>query len=240
MKSEWRRMSTGRGFWLSVVLCVAGLLAGITWPSEVQPSGTFFTMVQKAFCAKPVCYLLPVIAVLPWSDSFLREWKSGYLKAALPRIGRRAYVEIKILTVAGGGILAVWLAAIVVTFGSFLVCFPQEKAGSIAAEPVQMLAATVLRCSLVGASFASLGGICGILGGSADMAFGIPLVVYYFCMILKERYFPDALWLYPPQWISGAARWGERGEGLWLFLLLMLAVLMGGHAATIYGKIEAG
>ena len=103
-----------------------------------------------------------------------------------------------------------------------------------------MLAATVLRCSLVGASFASLGGICGILGGSADMAFGIPLVVYYFCMILKERYFPDALWLYPPQWISGAARWGERGEGLWLFLLLMLAVLMGGHAATIYGKIEAG
>lgn len=133
-----------------------------------------------------------------------------------------------------------WLAAIVVTFGSFLVCFPQEKAGGIAAEPVQMLAATVLRCSLVGASFASLGGICGILGGSADMAFGIPLVVYYFCMILKERYFPDALWLYPPQWISGAARWGERGEGLWLFLLLMLAVLMGGHAATIYGKIEAG
>ncbi len=134
-------MSTGRGFWLSVVLCVAGLLAGITWPSGVQPSGTFFTMVQKAFCAKPVCYLLPVIAVLPWSDSFLREWKSGYLKAVLPRIGRRAYVEIKILTVAGGGILAVWLAAIVVTFGSFLVCFPQEKAGSIAVEPVQMLAA---------------------------------------------------------------------------------------------------
>ena len=94
MESEWRRMSTGRGFWLSVALCVAGLLAGITWPSEVQPSGTFFTMVQKAFCAKPVCYLLPVIAVLPWSDSFLREWKSGYLKAALPRIGRLAYVEI--------------------------------------------------------------------------------------------------------------------------------------------------
>lgn len=77
-------------------------------------------------------------------------------------------------------------------------------------------------------------------GALPDMAFGIPLVVYYFCMILKERYFPDALWLYPPQWISGAARWGERGEGLWLFLLLMLAVLMGGHAATIYGKIEAG
>ena len=188
------------------------LRGGAACRDHVAVRGTavqhIFTMVQKAFCAKPVCYLLPVIAVLPWSDSFLREWKSGYLKAVLPRIGRRAYVEIKILTVAGGGILAVWLAAIVVTFGSFLVCFPQEKAGGIAAEPVQMLAATVLRCSLVGASFASLGGICGILGGSADMAFGIPLVVYYFCMILKERYFPDALWLYPPQWISGAARWG--------------------------------
>lgn len=50
MESEWRRMSTGRGFWLSVVLCVAGLLAGITWPSEAQPSGTFFTMVQSLLC----------------------------------------------------------------------------------------------------------------------------------------------------------------------------------------------
>ena len=78
MESEWRRMSTGRGFWLSVALCVAGLLAGITWPSEVQPSGTFFTMVQKAFCAKPVCYLLPVIAVLaalPYPEQkFLHLW----------------------------------------------------------------------------------------------------------------------------------------------------------------------
>ena len=51
MESEWRRMSTGRGFWLSVVLCVAGLLAGITWPSEVQPSGTFYSPV--CFAAVP-------------------------------------------------------------------------------------------------------------------------------------------------------------------------------------------
>lgn len=240
MESEWRRMLTGWGFWVAVALCVAGLLAGITWPSKMQPSGTFFTMVQEAFQAKPVSYLLPVIAVLPWSDSFLREWKSGYLKAVLPRVGRRAYVEIKILTVAGGGLVAVWLAAALVTFGSFLVCFPREQVGSITAEPVWTLAATVLRCSLVGASFASLGGISGILCNSPDMAFGIPLVAYYFCMILKERYFPDALWLYPPQWISGAARWGGHGEGLWLFLLLMLTVLMGGHAAALYEKVEAG
>lgn len=240
MESEWRRMLTGRGLWLAVGLCVAGLLAGITLPSEVQPSGAFFTMVQETFVAKPVSYLLPVIAVLPWSDSFLREWKSGYLKAALPRIGRRTYVEIKILTVAGGGFVAVWLAAVLVTFGSFLLCFPQEQAGGIAVGPVWTLAATVLRCSLVSASFASFGGICGILCHSPDMAFGIPLVAYYFCMILKERYFPGALWLYPPQWISGAAGWGEHGEGLWLFLLLMLTVLMGGHAAVLYGKIEAG
>ena len=240
MESEWRRMLTGWGFWLSVVLCVAGLLAGITWPSKMQPSGAFFTMVQEAFLAKPVSYLLPVIAVLPWSDSFLREWKSGYLKAALPRIGRRAYVEIKILTMAGGAASAVWLAAVLVTFGSFLICFPQEQQGVIGAELIRGLLFPVLRCSLVSASVASLGGICGVLCGAVDMSFGILLVTYYFCMILKERYFPDALWLYPPQWISGAARWGEHGEGLWLFLLLMLAVLMGGHAAVLYGKIEAG
>ncbi|MFR3321553.1 MAG: hypothetical protein ACLTSZ_10985 [Lachnospiraceae bacterium] len=60
------------------------LRGGAACRDHVAVRGTavrhIFTMVQKAFCAKPVCYLLPVIAVLPWSDSFLREWKSGYLK----------------------------------------------------------------------------------------------------------------------------------------------------------------
>ncbi len=241
MGCEFRRMVSGRGFLAAFLLCMAGIVLGTSWPDtkNVLDTGQFLALEKAALMSKVACYLLPVTAVLPWSDSFLSEWKSGFLKTALPRIGRRCYVENKILAVALSGFL-VWLGAgAAVMFGYFLAFFPLEKRGIPAMEDVLGVLLPLLRCGLIASIFASLGGVCGALGGSAYLAFGIPFVGYYFCMILQERYFPDALWLYPPQWISGAANWGEDQEGLWMFLFLALAVAMGCHAAVLYGKIEA-
>lgn len=238
---ELRRMVSGKGFLASLLLCIVGIVMGTSWPDtkNVLDTGQFLSLEQAALGSKVVCYLLPVTAVLPWSDSFLSEWKSGFLKAALPRIGRRNYVENKILAVALGGFLS-WLGAgAAVMFGCFLMFFPLEKRGIPGADDVLGVLLPLLRCGLIASIFASFGGICGALGGSAYLAFGIPFVGYYFCMILQERYFPDALWLYPPQWISGTANWGRNQEGLWMFLFLALAVSMCFHAAVLYGKVEA-
>ena len=113
-----------------------------------------------------------------------------------------------------------------------------EKKGAVPADTLRAAAEMLLRCGLIGGIFASLGGISGVLGGSSYLAFGIPFVAYYFCMILQERYFPNALWLYPPQWISGSADWGANKEGLWLFLILMLFAACGAHAAVLYARLD--
>lgn len=244
MGCELRRMLSGRGFLGAVVLCAAAILFGTSWAEMAESlknllePGSFLAMEQKALCSKAVCFLLPVAAVLPWSDSFLAEWKGGFLKTSLPRQSRRVYVENKILAVALGGFLAWILAGVLVLFGYFVVFFPLEKRGSIRASQIWELAEVLLRCGLIGAIVASLGGICAVVTGSSYLAFGFPFVGYYFCIILQERYFPEALWLYPPQWISGSARWGERGEGLWLFLILFLAVSLGAHGEVLYGRLE--
>ncbi len=242
MKNELMRMLRGRGFFVSFLLAVTAVIAGTPWTElaadGLLESGAFADLFYKALTSKIVCYVMPVIAVLPWSDSFLAEWKGGFLKSALPRTGRRAYMENKLLSVALGGFLAWIFAGALVLFGYFLVLFPMEKRGDVPVEMLQTAAETLLRCGLIGGIFGSLGGISGVLGGSSYLAFGIPFVVYYFCMILQERYFPDALWLYPPQWISGSANWGANKEGLWLFLLLLLFVACGAHAAVLYARLE--
>lgn len=242
MKNELMRMVRGRGFCVSLLLAAAAVIVGTPWTEPAADgfleSGAFFALFQKALCSKTVCYMMPVVAVLPWSDSFLAEWKGGFLKSALPRTGRRAYMENKLLAVALGGFLAWILAGLLVLFGYFLVFFPMQKRGAVPADVLREAAEMLLRCGLIGGIFASLGGISGVLGGSAYLSFGIPFVVYYFCMILQERYFPDALWLYPPQWITGSANWGANKEGLWIFLLLLLFAACGAHAAVLYARLE--
>lgn len=240
MRCECRRMLTGRGFAAALALALIGIAAGMDWtfPKELAAAGQFLERYQKALCARPVCFLLPVAATLPWSDSFLAEYRGGFLKLGLPRTGRRTYVENKMLSVAFSGFFVWILAGLITWFGTFVLFFPAEEQGRIPWTELGKTLGFLVRIGMLASVLASFGGVCAVLSGSGYLAFGFPLVGYYFCIILQERYFPDALWLYPPQWISGEARWGEQGEGLWIFLLLLLGVSAGAHAAALYGKLE--
>lgn len=244
MSSEIRRMLSGRGFLAAVLLGCLGIAMGAVYPElkglqeDLLESGSFLTMEAGALSSQTVGFLLPVAAVLPWSDSFLEEWKGGFLKASLPRLGRRLYVESKVFTVAFGGFLA-WLASgALVLFGYFLIFFPLEKKGAFPAQKIVELLFPLLRGSLLAAGLASFGGICGTATGSVYMAYGLPFVGYYFCMILHERYFEEALWLYPREWLAGSGDWGAHGQGLWLFLLLFLGMAMAVHGGVLHGRLE--
>lgn len=241
MGVEMRRMLSGKGFLAAFVLALAGIAAGTDWTmqKDLFAAGHFLTVYQGALGSTTVCYLLPLAAVLPWSDSFLGEQKGGFLKASLPRIGRRSYVESKIMTVALSGFLAWAAAGAAALFGIFVIFFPLEKQGTVSLAALWQSLQILTRLGLIAAILASLGGVCAALFGSGYLAFGVPFVGYYFCIILKERYFPNALWLYPPQWITGAAQWGENGEGLWMFLILFLALSVGIHGGVLSDRLDA-
>lgn len=240
MNSEIRRMLSGRGFGAALLAACAGILLGAKYPGmdAVMESGSFVKLETEALSSQMAAYLLPVAAVLPWSDSFLEELRGGFLKSYLPRIGRRTYVESKVFTVALGGALAYLTAGLAVLFFYFIVFFPMEKRGPFPMRELWELFAVLLRGGLAAASLASMGGICGALTGSVYMACGLPFVGYYFCMILQERYFPEALWLYPVEWLAGDGDWGAGGQGLWLFLLLLLAAAAAIHSAVLWIRLE--
>ena len=240
MGCELKRMTAGRGFLASFFLGLSAILSGTAWPSGEGSlaAGNFLTLAKGSFCCRAVVFLLPLVSVLPWSDSFLAESKGGFLKACFPRQDRRSYTENKILAVALGGFLPWATAGLLTLFLYFLLFFPLEQKGAIPFAMVWEPVAVLLRLGILGAVLASLGGIAAALFRSAYLAFGLPFAGYYFCLILQERYFPEALWLYPPQWIMGSADWGPGKEGLWLFLLLFLAVAVSLHGGILYGRVE--
>lgn len=263
MSCEMKRMLMGKGFWLTVFLAVIGILMGATYPfatfgqaadagsamtsmgqsavpetEKILAAGSFLRMEKDALLSKTVSFLLPVAAVLPWSSSFLDESKNGFLKSMLPRIGRKNYTENKVLVVALAG-FSVWIVAAILVLGIYFIgFFPMEEKGTLTWESFRELLEISVRQGLMGAVLSTLGGISAVLTGSGYMAFGLPFVGYYFCMILHERYFSEALWLYPVEWISGTAQWGENGLGLWLFLLLFLCMAMMIHGGILYEKIK--
>lgn len=45
--------------------------------------GTFISLLDGSLKSQMVPFAIPVAAVLPWSDSFLQEYKSGFLKSCI-------------------------------------------------------------------------------------------------------------------------------------------------------------
>lgn len=240
MKTEMGRMLSGKGFLWAVLLGSFGICLGTSFPKPgtILEPGSFISLEIDAFSSDVVNFLIPVVSVLPWSDSFLGECKGGFLKVCLLRTCRKDYAESKALTVALGGGLAWMAAGILVLGGYFIVFFPVEKPGNMILEKLINMCFLLLRLGLIGGALSSLGGIFGAVSGSVYMAYGLPFVSYYFCVILHDRYFPDVSWLYPLQWVNGSGQWGEHNKGLWLFLLLLFAGTVLIHREILLGQVE--
>ena len=159
-------------------------------------------------------------------------------KAVLPRTGRLDYVGNKVVAVALSGFLTWLLAGVLISFGYFVVFFPMEQQGSFPVEEGREFLYILLRLGLLGGILSTLGGAAAAVCRSVYLAWGLPFVAYYFCMILHDRYFAQAFWLYPPQWIEGSGDWGEGKLGLWLFLLVFLLGAMAGHGMALYRRVE--
>ena len=190
MRSEIRRMLSGRNFRAAVLLGALGIALGAAYPKledGLLSAWNFLSMEKEAFYSETVCFFVPLAAVLPWSDSFLGEWKGGFLKAVLPRTGRLDYVGNKVVTVMVSGFLAWLLAGILVLFGYFVVFFPLEKQGDFPLEEGISFVCVLLRLGLLGGILSTLGGTAAVVYRSVYMAWGLPFVAYYFCMILHGR-----------------------------------------------------
>lgn len=240
MRVETKRMLFGRSFLAAWLIACFSIAAGQTYPSlkKALTCGTFISLLDGSLKSQMVSFAIPVAAVLPWSDSFLQEYKSGFLKAAFPRTNRRLYVEGKVFSVMTSGFL-VWIFAIsTILLVNFVIFYPMEVKGNIPKDLLTKLLMKALRMSILGGIISTLGGICGTLCQSAYMAYGIPFISYYFGIILHQRYFKEQLWFYPPEWITPSGNWGPYQTGLWLFLLLFLLVLIPVLGSVLYDKIE--
>ena len=217
MWGETKRMFFNKNFLAAWLIACISIAIGQTYPSlkKALTCGTFISILEGSLKSQAVSFAIPVAAVLPWSDSVLQEYKSGFLKEILPRTTRRQYIEGKVFSIMVSGFM-----------------------GAIQKEALLDLLMKAFRTGLIGSIISTFGGSCGILWDSAYMAYGIPFVSFYFGIILHDRYFKNQIWFYPVEWRLADENWGPDKIGLWLFLLLFLLVMLGILGGVLYGRLE--
>lgn len=86
MWGETKRMFFNKNFLAAWLIACISIAIGQTYPSlkKALTCGTFISILEGSLKSQAVSFAIPVAAVLPWSDSILQEYKSGFLKEILP------------------------------------------------------------------------------------------------------------------------------------------------------------
>lgn len=236
------RMLREKKFYLAVLLAFLGIVLGAPYQAApelgIYPSGTFIRLLTGALQSQTVRFLLPVAAVLPMGEEYLRERQWKFLRFLLIRRGRRTYCRDRVLVTAFSGALVWALAALLGALFFFFAFFVREEILRDPVAPLLELLPVLGRVLLTAGALSSFSAVCALLGGSVYLAFGLPFLTFYACMILRERYLEELYTIDPAKWIRAEGDWGSAGEGLWIFLLLLALLMSFLHYALLWKKLE--
>ena len=138
MWGETKRMLFNKNFLAAWLIACISIAIGQTYPSlkKALACGTFISILEGSLKSQAVSFAIPVAAVLPWSDSILQEYKSGFLKEILPRTTRRQYVEGKVFSIMMSGFMVWTLAILTVLFINFTGCYSERSTSGLAHEGI--------------------------------------------------------------------------------------------------------
>ena len=223
---EIKRGLTSKSFLFTLLASALCLAAGAKFGTVTGklPANYHASIVMEAMKSDLWAMGVPILSVLPWTTAFVEEVNSGYVKFYMLRTRRSTYLWGKAvcagllggLGVAGGALLNYGLAWIVFS--------PLEAAADqgMWGEFLKLL----LNTGLVGTVCALTGAFLAAWLMSNYMAYIAPFVLYYFLIMLVERYFDFLYCIYPREWLAPSHYWGENGWGLTTFLSLLCIGLL--------------
>ena len=172
--------------------------------------------------------ILPALSALPFAAQALQEIKSGAIRSAVFRVGRKSWIAGKLLSTLASGMLLQIAAAIglLLVFHMMMLIYAGELVPMGDFAPVW----AVLLCRMFcGGIWAGVGCLIALMTETTSAAYLAPLCLCYAMVMIGTRFFPEAILLNPSNWLAGA---------FWP-LLLVLIVLMTALAWMLRKKVNA-
>lgn len=226
--SDFRRAIAGRWFLAALMATTVALYLSIGQASygligylesiEWQEGNFWYSMSDLLALGMKGDFgmlTLPALSALPFAAQALHEIKSGAIRSAVFRTGRKNWIIGKVAGCAISGMLlqgaAVGLLFLILNglmYGIAGQWFPWGKGGDF--WPL------LFNRMLCGGIWAGVGCVIALVTETASAAYLAPLCLCYALMMIGTRFFPDAAMLNPMQWVSGAT---------WILLILLAITL---------------
>lgn len=192
------------------------------------PAGYHNDILVQAITSDTFAPALPLLAALPFSGCYVDDIKSKFARFFLLRssFGQYLLSRFAVCFLMGGFVIG---AGCCLAWGGIsLLLLPMERAGEGNPAMITLAIQTILLASLCGGFWAVVGMTMSTLMESKYIAYVSPFVIYYLLIILCERYFTDAVLLYPMQWLNPSEGWpfGPWGVAVLLLELTALAALV--------------
>lgn len=218
------------GWGLTLLLSDIYGLAPLFCRSELLLFGQHIEIAISTMSNETISLVLPILATLPYTTTYVDDIKSGYIKVYLPRIGVDRYVVSKTLSCALSGGLAILLGAVISYIILALLLLPMEAAPTIVtgADKIKSISPIWGKFALLFASgcfWSMVGLMLASVTKSRYMAYIGPFVVCYILIILYERYFDFLYVLYPREWLNPSDKWVLGAWGVAILLIVLTGVI---------------
>lgn len=232
--SDIGRALSGKNFVLGVIglvlmIFVASVenIINVLRSSTLLQNGYHGQLILNSLSSGWVTMALPVISAMPYTNSFIDDIKTGYVKLFIHRTYIQRYITAKLLACITSGGLVVFLGIIISYIISFLVFTPVEIASNEMqiAQPyfVQLLSISFM-FFLSGAFWSLTGFMIAALTMNKYMAYASPFILYYVLIILNERYLKELYVLYPKEWLFPSDKWIIGSSGVFLILAELIVI----------------
>jgi hypothetical protein len=248
ISSDIKRALSGKGFFagvagMAIVISLSAIegFIKLAQAPQVLPNGYHAGWILDALSSDWVTLALPILCTLPFTTSFVDDFKSGFIKQYLPRSGRSAYIRGKLIACGLSGGLVLMLG-ILLTYGlSALIFTPMELAlgPEETAQPYFAQLLTKAAMLFFSGTFWSLAGFTFAASTmNKYTAYSSPFILYYVLIILNERYFPSMYVLYPREWLFPSGTWGLGSFGVILLLTELTAIVCVGFSLVAQRRLD--
>lgn len=238
---DFRRAITGRWFLVAFFASVASLYMSIgnqsfyliNMLSEIEMYEDSFWLDAASLLFQGVqgdfgVMILPALSALPFAGQALQEIKSGAIRPAVFRVGRKNWIAGKMLStfVSGMVLQAAAVIGLLLIFHLLMLLY----AGTFfPMGDMKIVWPLILRRILCGGLWAGIGCLIALLTETASAAYLAPLCLCYAMVMIGTRFFPQATLLNPTNWLTGA---------VWP-LVLVLVVLAAALVWMLRKKVNA-
>lgn len=193
--------------------------------STLLPSDFHIDLILTALASDAAVSFLPILAVLPFASSYVDDIKSKFARFFCIHSSYNTYACSRIFVCMLNGGLVIVVGTLIAWGISSLVFLPLESKSSAPSDGREKLIQLCILLFLTGGFWSTVGMTMSTIMESNYIAYASPFIVYYFLVILYERYFPDAWLLYPKNWLNPEI-W-PYGVGSAALFLLELTFLCG-------------